>query len=90
MTTLLVMFNWKVEYFSKKFKATSEKEVYELFEQFKTDGFDMSKLDHLRMQKSKSFYHFEKKKGLSIYAMGLIYKKDWEEWDWKLKRKDIL
>ena len=35
------------ETFDLEYKATNGKEVYGLFEQFKTDGLDMSKLDHL-------------------------------------------
>ena len=55
----------KCEVYYTKFKAKFGKQVYALFEQFKTDGVDMAKLDQLIMQKkSKSFYSLEKKKGL--------------------------
>ena len=39
----------KSEVFFLQYKATSGKEVYTGFEQFKTDGVDMAELDHLRM-----------------------------------------
>ena len=44
-----------------------------MFEQFKIDGVDMSKLDYLLMQKRKSFYQLEKKKGLNVHVTGLIF-----------------
>ena len=46
----------KSEAFYMKFKVINGKEVYALFEQFKTDGVDMSELHQLLMQKNKSFY----------------------------------
>ena len=56
-----------------KFKDTNGKEIYAVFEQFKTDGVDISKIDHMLMLKSKSFYKLEKKKGQSINLAGLIF-----------------
>ena len=56
-----------------KVTATNGKEVYAVFEQFKTDGVDISKIDHLLMLKSKSFYQLEKKKGHNINLAGLMY-----------------
>ena len=54
----------KSEVYFEKLKATSRKEVYALFEKFKTDGVDLFKLDHLLMQKSKSFYQLENKQSV--------------------------
>ena len=45
------------EVFLLKFKANSEKKVYALFKQFKTDDVHMAKLDQLLMQKGiKNIY----------------------------------
>ena len=63
----------KSETFYLKYKGANGNEVYGLFEQFKTDGVDMSKLDYLLMQKRKSFYQLEKKKGLNVHVTGLIF-----------------
>ena len=63
----------KIEKFYLKNDFANGKEVYALFEQFKTDGVDITKLDHLLMLKSKSFYQVEKKKGLSVNLAGLIF-----------------
>ena len=50
------------EKFYLKFKGTNGKEIYAVFEQVKTDGVDISKIDHMLMLKSKSFYQLEKKR----------------------------
>ena len=64
------------EKFYLKYSATNGKEVYAVFDQFKTDGVDISKIDHLLMLKSKSFYQLEKKKGLSINLAGLMFSEE--------------
>ena len=46
----------KAEKFYLKITATNGKEVYAVFEQFKTDGIDISKIDHLLMLKSKNLF----------------------------------
>ena len=61
------------EQFFSKFKGTTGKEVYALFEQFKTDGIEMNKIDLLIMEKSKVFYQLEKKKGQNVNMAGLIF-----------------
>ena len=66
----------KIEKFYLKNDFANGKEVYALFEQFKTDGVDITKLDHLLMLKSKSFYQVEKKKGLSLNLAGLIFSEE--------------
>ena len=63
----------KCELWYLKFKASCGKEVYSLFELFKTDGVDMNKIDHLIMQKSKDFYLIQKKKGMAINIAGLLF-----------------
>ena len=52
----------KIEKFYLKQEMANGKEVYALFEQFKTDGVDFTNLDHLLIQKSKNFYKVEKKR----------------------------
>ena len=47
-----------------KFKGNHGKEVYSLLELFKTDGVDITQIDHLITQKSKDFYLLQKKKGI--------------------------
>ena len=49
----------KAEKFYLKCSVTNGKEIYAVFEQFKTDGVDIAKIDHLLMLKSKSFYPLE-------------------------------
>jgi hypothetical protein len=66
----------KIEKFYLKNDFANGKEVYALFEHFKTDGVDITKLDHLLMLKSKSFYQVEKKKGLSVNLAGLIFSEE--------------
>ena len=63
----------KCERWYLRFNASNGKEVYSIFELFKTDGLDMSKVDHLIMQKSKDFYLIEKKKGNAVNIAGLIF-----------------
>ena len=73
-TTIDILYN--AEKFYLKVTATNGKEVYAVFEQFKTDGVDISKIDHLLMLKSKSFYQLEKKKGHDINLAGLMYSEE--------------
>ena len=65
------------ENFYLRYNATNGKEVYTLFNQFKTDGVDMSKIDPLLMQKSESFFLLEKKKGTNVNLAGSIFTDQW-------------
>ena len=61
------------EYFYLKFQGVFGKEVYSLFELFKTDGVDMTKIDHLLMRKSKDYFLIEKKKGNPVNVQGILF-----------------
>ena len=52
----------KCEQFYLKFQATTGKEVCALFVQFETDGVNMSRLEQLSMQNSKSFTYWKNRK----------------------------
>ena len=52
----------KIEKFYLKNDFANGKEVYAMFDQFKTDGVDITKLDHLLMLKSKVFTKWKKRK----------------------------
>ena len=86
----------KCERWYLRFNASNGKEVYSIFELFKTDGVDMSKVDHLIMQKSKDFYLIQKKKGNAVNIAGLIFTEEdsisgWvnrQEKDLKIKMPD--
>ena len=80
----------KIEKFYLKQDFANEKDVYALFEQFKTDGVDFTKLDHLLMLKSKSFYQVEKKKGLSINLAGLIFTEEESIAGWINRTENII
>ena len=64
------------EQFFSKFKCTTRKDVYVLFEQFKTDGIEMNKIDLLIMQKSKLFFKLEKKRGQNVNMAGLMFSEE--------------
>ena len=53
----------KAEQFYLKFRGNSGKEVYCLFELFKTDGVNIDKINHLIMQKSKDFFFASEEEG---------------------------
>ena len=59
--------------FYLKFQGVLGKEVYSSFELFKTDGVDMTKIDHLLMQKSKDFFLIQKKKGSPVNVQGILF-----------------
>ena len=52
----------KAEIFYLKYATTNGKEIYALFEQFKTDEVDTSKIDHLSMLKVRTFFNWKKKR----------------------------
>ena len=71
--TRLVPFFTNCENFYLKFQGVLGKEVYSLFELFKTDGVYMTKIDHLLMQKSKDFFLIQKKKGSPVNVQGILF-----------------
>ena len=78
------------EKFYLKFKGTNGKEIYAVFEQFKTDGVDISKIDHMLMLKSKSFYQLEKKKGQNINLTGLMFMEEESIAGWINRNESVI
>ena len=78
------------EKFYLKCSVTNGKEIYAVFEQFKTDGVDISKIDHILMLKSKSFYQLEKKKGRNINLAGLMFTEEETIAGWINRSEDVI
>ena len=80
----------KVEKFYLKHIVANGKEMYALFEQLKTDGVDITKIDHMLMLKSKSFYQLEKRKGLNVNLAGLIFSEEESISGWINRTEDVI